>query len=86
MRRKNMAFLHVDDVPNTLYERISKIAEIEHKSINQQVLSLLEIGLNKTGGNSRRLDSVFQEIDGINLANASEFPDPSVLIREDRDR
>lgn len=40
-------------VPESLYEKIKELAEKEKRSINSQMLILLEQGVNDTGGNEK---------------------------------
>ena len=41
-----MPLLQVRDIPKELYETISKVAQIENRSISQQTIVLLKVALN----------------------------------------
>jgi Fe-S cluster biosynthesis and repair protein YggX len=81
-----MPLLQVRDIPKALYETISRVAQVENRSIAQQTIVLLKKALNITNERTARRKSVLQEIDNFQIENAQEFPDPAKLTREDRDR
>jgi Fe-S cluster biosynthesis and repair protein YggX len=81
-----MPLLQIRDVPTELYEKISKVAYMENRSIAQQTIVLLNNALNITDERIIRRKAVLQEIDTLNIKNANKFPNPEKLIREDRDR
>ncbi|MDR2047960.1 MAG: hypothetical protein LBP69_00750 [Treponema sp.] len=80
-----MPLLQVRDIPGELYEKISRIAHVQHRSIAQQTIVLLENGLNITEERRGRRKAALQEIDKLTIENPEQFPDPAELIRKDRD-
>ncbi|MDR3231145.1 MAG: hypothetical protein LBT65_06880 [Synergistaceae bacterium] len=81
-----MPLLQVRDIPNDLYETLSKTARMENRSIAQQTVVLLRAALNLREERAFRRKAIFQEIDAMKLNNPDQFPDPADLLREDRDR
>jgi hypothetical protein len=81
-----MPLLQVRDIPKELYETLSRVAQMENRSIPQQTIVLLKKALNITNERTARRKSVLQEIDNLHIKNAGQFPDPAKLTREDRDR
>jgi len=81
-----MPLLQVRDIPQELYETISRVAKQENRSIAQETIVLLKKALNITGERTARRKAVLREIDNLHIENADSFPDPALLIREDRDR
>jgi hypothetical protein len=82
-----MPLLQVRNIPQELYEKISRTAQMENRSIAQQTIVLLKNALDITGERIVRRKSILEEIDRINMnLPAHEFPDPAKLTREDRDR
>ena len=81
-----MPLLHVRDIPQELYETISRVAQAENRSIAQQTVVLLKNALNITQERKSRRKAVLREIDNLNIKKADKFPDPAKLTREDRDR
>jgi len=81
-----MPLLQVRDIPKELYETISRVAHAENRSISQQTIVLLRNALNITNERMAHRKAVLREIDNFQIENAQKFPDPAVLIREDRDR
>ncbi len=89
-----MATLHLQNVPDDLYEKLQQLAASHNRSIDAQVITLLESALpteTKPSQNNTRNQSV-QEILAENRrrrrVNPVDFslPDSTTLIREDRDR
>jgi hypothetical protein len=81
-----MPLLQVRDIPKELYETLSRVAQMENRSISQQTIVLLKKALNITNERMARRKSVLQEIDSLDIKNVNKFPDPAKLTREDRDR
>lgn len=82
-----MATLHVRNVPDQLYKRISKLAEEENRSVTAEVIRLLNQGVRAR--EARR--DVADVIDRIRRrAQKVELPrgwtDSADLVREDRRR
>ena len=81
-----MPLLQVRDVPLDLYETLSKVAGNENRSIAQQTIVLLRAALGLREERLSRRKAVLKEIKELDIKNGSQFPDPSALIREDRNR
>ena len=81
-----MPLLQVRDFPKELYETISRVAKAENRSVPQQTIVLLKTALDITEDRKAKRKSVLSEINNLNIKNTNKFPDPSKLIREDRDR
>jgi hypothetical protein len=80
-----MQFLEVGDITDDLYEALSKAAEAENRSIEQETIVLLKKALNfQQDGRSRR-KRVLEEIQRLNYTDTDRFPNPADLIREERD-
>lgn len=81
-----MPILQVRDLPEVVYEALKQAAERDNRSIAQQTITLLEesLGLRKPSAESYR--RFIAQIRKHPIANASGYPDPVDLIREDRDR
>ena len=80
-----MSTLQVRDIPADLYENLTKVAKMENRSIAQETIVLLRAALNLKEERKSRRKKVLEEIGEINLNNVEKFPDPELLIREDRD-
>ncbi len=85
-----MATLYVRDIPESLYERLKKRAAGEGRSISQEAVRLLRLGLLST---SPKPDPMFaawlQRVSRQRTrwaAAGRKFPDSTALIREDRGR
>ena len=81
-----MANLSLRDVPDDLYQQIKEIAERERRSVNQQIMVLLEraVQLKKRPG-----ADLLEQIDRQREAIASRvgiMPDSTEQIAEDRHR
>lgn len=81
-----MPLLQVRDIPEDLYDRLSKVAQSENRSIAQETIFLLRNALNHKQERVARRIKVLEDIKAINLVDTDSFPDPVLLIREDRDR
>ena len=81
-----MPLLQVRDFPMELYETISRVAQAENRSVPQQTVVLLKNALNISGERKTWRKAVLQEIEKLKLQNTNKFPDPALLVREDRDR
>jgi plasmid stability protein len=85
-----MATLYVRDIPDRLYESLKKRATEEGRSISQEAVRLLRIGLladrPKPDPEFRAwLDRVTEQRERW-AKEGRKFPDSTTLIREDRDR
>ncbi|MEH1814813.1 MAG: Arc family DNA-binding protein [Nostoc sp.] len=88
-----MATLYVRNLPDDLYAKLQELAASEHRSINAQVITLLEQAL-KTETQQiedqkrQNVLKVLEESRQRRRVNPADFglPDSTQLIREDRDR
>ncbi len=85
-----MATLYVRDMPEELYEQLKKRAAGEGRSINQEAIRLLRLGLLAA---RPRPDPEFRAwLDWVSeqrerwAKEGRKFPDSTTLIREDRNR
>ena len=81
-----MPLLQVRDVPEDLYERLSQIAEQDNRSITQETIVLLKKALNYKESRISRRKRILSEIRNDVIDKSNNFPDPAILIREDRER
>ena len=81
-----MPLLQVRDIPEDLYETLSRVAEAENRSISQETIVLLRKALKLNSELIARRKKVLDEIRELNIQDSDEYPDPADLIREDRDR
>jgi len=81
-----MPLLQVRDMPEDLYEQLSQIAEQDNRSITQETIVLLKKALNYKESRISRRKRVLSEIRNDVIVDSNNFPDPAVLIREDRER
>ena len=77
-----MAAFHVRDIPPELLERLRERAKREGRSMNAEILAILNDELAGPSPEEwlRRLDEL-----GASYAGRTWGPEPEVLIREDRD-
>jgi plasmid stability protein len=80
-----MPTLQVRDLPEDVYTQINYLAEKEHRSLAQETIVLLKQGIITKLGNKERRRKLLEKISDLNI-DGSKFPDPVVLIREDRER
>ncbi|MEH1934256.1 MAG: Arc family DNA-binding protein [Nostoc sp.] len=88
-----MATLYVRNLPDDLYAKLQELAVSQHRSINAQVITLLEKAL-KTEAQQiedQKQQNVLKVLEGSRQrrrVNPADFglPDSTQLIREDRDR
>lgn len=81
-----MPLLQVRDIPEDLYDTLSKVATAENRSIAQETVVLLKKALNFQQERLSRRKQVLEEIKALKHQNTDSFPNPADLIREDRDR
>jgi len=89
-----MATLHLQNVPDDLYEKLKKLAASHNRSIDAQVITLLESALpteTKPPQNNtpnKDVKEILAESRRRRRLNPADFglPDSTTLIREDRDR
>ncbi|MHC5859363.1 FitA-like ribbon-helix-helix domain-containing protein [Nostoc sp.] len=88
-----MATLYVRNLPDDLYAKLQELAASEHRSINAQVITLLEQALKTEAQQTEeeRRKNVPKLLEEIRLRREKlptdiEWPDSTSMIREDRDR
>ena len=81
-----MPLLQVRDIPEDLYEELSRIAKLDNRSIAQETIVLLRSALNLKSERIKRRKAILKEARALNIDNADQLPEPAELIREDRDR
>lgn len=81
-----MPLLQVRDMPQDLYEKLSQVAESENRSIAQETIVLLRKALNLTEERISRRKKILETIQKTKIEGTDTFPDPVLLIREDRER
>lgn len=81
-----MPLLQVRDIPDDLYDKLTRVARAENRSISQETIVLLRGALNQKEERLARRKKVLSLISELNITNTSSFPDPAMLIREDRDK
>ena len=82
-----MPSLQVREMPERVYRRLASEAKRQHRSLAQQAIVSLEVGLELQPDPVARRRRVLQEVmDDPALGNSAQLPTPAQLIREDRDR
>lgn len=81
-----MPLLQVRDMPEDLYKTLAEIAEQDNRSIAQETIVLLKKALNYKESRQSRRKRILAEIQSDPIKDVQTFPDPAVLIREDRER
>lgn len=82
-----MPSLQVRELPGHIYQSLSHEAEAAHRSLAQQAVAVLARGLNLELAPQARRKAILAAIDALALKHKlNGLPDPSLLIREDRDR
>ena len=89
-----MAILNPLNIPDELYKQLQELAEAENSSIDAQVITLLQNGLQKiktqqTEAEKRKnVLKLLEESSRRRRLNPADFglPDSTELIREDRNR
>ncbi len=82
-----MAILHVRNVPEKLYKRIQKLAEVENRSVTAEVIQLLNQGLQAREarrGAAEVIARIRQRAQKVELPRG--WKDSAELLREDRSR
>ncbi len=80
-----MPTLQVRDLPEDVYVQLNYLAEKEHRSLSQETIVVLKEGLVSKLGNKDRRRKLLESTNVLDI-DGSKFPDPVVLIREDRER
>ena len=81
-----MPLLQVRNIPADLYENLSRVAQKENRSIAQETIVLLRSALDQKEERTVKRKKIIEEIEEMNIDSGNNFPDPALLIREDRDR
>ena len=81
-----MPLLQVRDIPEDLYEELSRIAKLDNRSIAQETIVLLRSALSLKSERIKRRKLILKEARALNIDNADQLPEPADLIREDRER
>ena len=81
-----MPLLQVRNFPKDLYELLAETARSENRSIAQETVYLIKTILNFREERKVRRKNTVDRILQKRVENSEKFPDPSVLIREDRTR
>jgi antitoxin FitA len=88
-----MATLYVRNLPDDLYAKLQELAASQHRSINAQVITLLEqvLETEPQPTEDERRKNVPKLLEEIRVRRESrrtdvEWPDSTAMIREDRDR
>jgi plasmid stability protein len=81
-----MPLLQVRDIPEDLYNELSKVAKQDNRSIAQETIVLLRSALKLDTERVKRRKELLAEAKALNIDNADKLPDPVDLIREDRER
>ncbi|MEH2281312.1 MAG: Arc family DNA-binding protein [Nostoc sp.] len=89
-----MAIVHALNIPDELYEQLQELAKAENRSVDAQVITILQNALQKTKTQlteEERRKNVPKLLDEMRLRREQlptdiEWPDSTAMIREDRDR
>ena len=81
-----MPLLQVRDIPEDLYDELSKIAKQDNRSIAQETIVLLRSALKLDTERIKRRQALLNEAKSLNIDEGDTLPDPVDLIREDRER
>jgi hypothetical protein len=82
-----MHSIQIRKVDQTVYNRLKKAAQLHHRSISNEALSLFEKALGVA--QYENLDGLFGEMDSTvkeTRAKYGDAPSSTTLLREDRDR
>ena len=81
-----MPLLQVRDCPEDLYKKISHYAKKQNRTIAQQVISILEKGLQLEQPNIERRKALLEKIEKRPVKSELRKIDDVALLREDRNR
>jgi len=81
-----MPLLQVRDCPEDIYKKISIYAKRQNRTIAQQILIILEKGLNQEQSNIERRNQLIEKIEKREISRKVSTIDDVALIREDRNR
>jgi len=81
-----MPLLQVRDCPEDIYKMIAHYAKRQNRTIAQEVISILELGLQLDMPNIERRKILLEKINNRDVKKEVLEIDDVALIREDRDR
>jgi len=81
-----MPLLQVRDIPEDLYNELSKVAKQDNRSIAQETIVLLRTALKLDTERTKKRRTLLAEAKELNIDMQDTLPDPVELIREDRNR
>ena len=81
-----MPLLQVRDIPEDLYDELSKVAKQDNRSIAQETIVLLRNALDQKNERIKRRRAIIEQAKKLNLDPNDTLFDPVGLIREDRNR
>lgn len=81
-----MPLLQVRECPEDIYRKISHVAKTENRTIAQQVVVLLEKGLQQNELNIERRKQLMEKIEKRQIPTEVKKINAVSLIREDRDK
>ena len=79
-----MPTLQVRDLPQEIYNKLSYLADKEHRSLAQETIVLIKEGIEKRLDNQSRRKKLLESFSGLGV-DTSGLPTPAELVREDRD-
>jgi plasmid stability protein len=80
-----MQTLHVRSVPDELYERLRALAHAKQRSLSAQVILLLDRALEEENRRPEQAQ-ILADIRRRRFTPPSTAPDPTEMLREDRER
>ena len=81
-----MPLLQVRECPEDIYRKISHVAKTENRTIAQQVVVLLEKGLQQNELNIERRKQLMEKFEKRQIPTEVKKINTVSLIREDRDK
>ncbi len=81
-----MALLQVRDIPEDLYNELSRVAKQDNRSIAQETIVLLRTALEIDTERVKKRKALLAEAKELNIDGNDKLADPVELIREDRNR
>lgn len=80
-----MRILQVKNVPEDIYEQLHYLAHKEHRSLAQEVIMLIQEGIESRLGNKERRLKLLEKKNPLSIQDPN-LPEPVALVREDRNR
>ncbi len=81
-----MPTLQVRDVPEHIYRRLAEQAERERRSLAQQAVAVLALGLDISMDAKSRRRQLLQDAYRSPAPNVQRLPNAAQLVRDDRQR